>query len=84
MSQQPNWYERHVLPYIIDVGCGIKPVRLQREKVVPLAQRRVLEIGIGTGLNLEHYDKSKVAKITGLDPGIEPITYNYWGTTICP
>ena len=71
MSQRPNWYERHVLPYIIDVGCGIKPVRLQREKVVPLAHGRVLEIGIGTGLNLEHYDKSKVAaaiKELGIDP----------------
>jgi ubiquinone/menaquinone biosynthesis C-methylase UbiE len=71
MSQRPNWYERHVLPYIIDFGCGIKPVRMQREKVVPLAHGRVLEIGIGTGLNLEHYDKSKVDKIVGLDPGLE-------------
>jgi ubiquinone/menaquinone biosynthesis C-methylase UbiE len=71
MSTRPNWYERHVLPYIIDIGCGIKPVRLQREKVVPLANGRVLEIGIGTGLNLEHYDKSRVANIIGLDPGLE-------------
>src|SRR6059036_1324491 len=63
----PNWYERHILPYVIDVACGIKPVRRQREKVVPLAQGQVLEIGIGTGLNLEHYDRARIQKIIGLD-----------------
>lgn len=68
---RPNWYERHVLPYVIDIACGIKPVRRQREKVVPLARGRVLEIGIGTGLNLEHYDKAKIEKIVGLDPALE-------------
>ena len=66
-----NWYERHVLPYLIDFACGIKPVRRQREKVVPLAQGRVLEIGIGTGLNLPHYDKTKVHAIVGVDPALE-------------
>jgi ubiquinone/menaquinone biosynthesis C-methylase UbiE len=66
-----NWYERHMLPYLIDFACSIKPVRRQRCKVVPQAQGQVLEIGIGTGLNLEHYDKAKVSKIVGLDPGLE-------------
>ena len=70
-SARPNWYDRHVLPYVLDIACGMKPVRQQREKVVPLAQGRVLEIGIGTGLNLAHYDKTKVQKIVGLDPALE-------------
>jgi ubiquinone/menaquinone biosynthesis C-methylase UbiE len=65
-----GWYERHLLPYLIDVGCGIEAVRRQRRKVVPLARGQVLEIGIGTGLNLEHYDKAKVKNIVGLDPGV--------------
>ena len=68
---KPNWYERTLLPYLIDYGCGVKAVRYQREKVVPLARGRVLEIGIGTGLNLRHYDKAKVHSITGLDPALE-------------
>ena len=71
MSAQPSWYDRHILPYLIDIACGIKPVRRQRRKVVPLARGRVLEIGIGTGLNLEHYDKSRIEKVVGLDPGLE-------------
>lgn len=66
-----GWYERHVLPYLLDFACGISAVRRQRQKVVPLAQGRVLEIGIGTGLNLEHYNADTVERITGLDPGLE-------------
>jgi SAM-dependent methyltransferase len=67
----PNWYERHLLPYLLDFACGIRPVRRQRRKVVPLAHGRVLEIGIGTGLNLPHYDPDRVKEIVGLDPGVE-------------
>lgn len=66
-----SWYARHILPYVIDLACGIKPVRRQRAKVVPLAQGRVLEIGIGTGLNMAHYDKSRVETVVGLDPALQ-------------
>ena len=72
MKAQPraSWYERQVLPYLIDLACSIKAVQRQRRKVVPLARGQVLEIGIGTGLNLQYYDKAKVARIVGLDPGV--------------
>jgi ubiquinone/menaquinone biosynthesis C-methylase UbiE len=43
----------------------------QRAKVVPRARGRVLEIGIGSGLNLPFYDPAKVSKIWGLDPAPE-------------
>ena len=66
-----GWYDRHILPYLLDLACGIKPIRQQREKVVPGANGRVLEIGIGTGLNMPYYDKSKVTKITGLEPAAQ-------------
>lgn len=63
-----SWYERHILPFVIDLACGVKPVRRQRAKVVPLAHGRVLEVGIGSGLNMPYYDRSRVAAIVGLDP----------------
>lgn len=63
-----TWYERHVLPFMIELSCGVKPVRRQRAKVVPRAQGRVLEVGIGSGLNMPYYDKAKVSAIVGLDP----------------
>ncbi len=43
----------------------------QRKKVVPLAKGRVLEIGIGSGLNLQFYDSSNVEYIWGLDPSAQ-------------
>lgn len=66
-----GWYDRHILPYLVDLACGMKPIRQQREKLVPLAKGRILEVGIGTGLNMPYYDRSKVTKITGLDPAVQ-------------
>lgn len=68
---KPSWYERTLLPYLIDSACSVKAVRHQRAKVVPLAHGRVLEIGIGTGLNMRHYDKTRIESLTGLDPALE-------------
>lgn len=63
-----SWYEDKILPRLTDLSCSTKPVRKQREKVVPLATGDVLEIGIGSGLNLPYYDPQKVRKIWGLEP----------------
>jgi len=63
-----SWYERNVLPFLINLACGVKPVRRQRAKVVPLAYGRVLEVGIGSGHNMPYYDRSRVSAIVGLDP----------------
>jgi ubiquinone/menaquinone biosynthesis C-methylase UbiE len=63
-----SFYVDKVVPHIINCACGTKPILKQREKVVPLASGRVLEIGIGTGINLDYYDASKVEKVIGLDP----------------
>lgn len=64
-------YEQHVLPRIVHFACGLKPAMRQREKVVPRARGRVLELGIGSGLNLPFYDPGKVSKVWGLDPAPE-------------
>lgn len=63
-----GFYDKHVLPRIINCACGTKPIRKQREKVVPRASGTVLEIGIGTGLNLPYYDAARVDRVIGLDP----------------
>ncbi len=65
-----NWYERVVLPYLINLACGTRPIARQRLKVVPLARGRVLEVGIGTGLNMPFYDKARVRSIVGVDPSL--------------
>ena len=61
-------YEKYVLPKFLNCACGSKPISYQRKKVVPMAEGKVLEIGIGSGLNLPFYDKSKLDELWGLDP----------------
>ncbi len=65
-----GWYEDRVLPKIIDKACGQPPMKELRARYVPRASGEVLEIGIGSGLNLEHYS-SEATAITGLDPAAE-------------
>lgn len=65
-----GFYDKHILPHFINCACGTKPITYQRKKVVPMASGTILEIGIGTGLNLEHYDASKVERLIGLDPSV--------------
>lgn len=66
-----GWYERVVLPRLLDLACGVKPVRRQRLKVVPKAGGEVLELGIGTGLNLPHYDRARLRRLVGVDPALQ-------------
>jgi ubiquinone/menaquinone biosynthesis C-methylase UbiE len=65
-----NWYHRTMLPYLLDFACGLAPIGRQRAQVVPAAQGRVLEVGIGTGLNFPFYDRTRVNSIVGLDPAL--------------
>jgi ubiquinone/menaquinone biosynthesis C-methylase UbiE len=64
-------YSKYILPKVVHLACSTKPTMRQREKVVPLAKGRILEIGIGSGLNLPYYDVSKVTKLWALDPSPE-------------
>ena len=66
-----NPYTNYILPKVTEVLCASKPIMKQREKVVPLAAGRVLEIGVGSGLNFEYYNPVKVKYIFALDPSKE-------------
>lgn len=66
-----NPYERYVLPKLIDVACSTGNVMKARSKIVPQALGEVLEVGIGSGLNLPFYDPKKVSSIIGIDPAAQ-------------
>lgn len=64
-------YDKLILPRLIHFACGLEPAMRQRARVVPRAEGRVLEIGIGSGLNLPYYDAARVSAVIGLDPSEE-------------
>lgn len=63
-----GFYERNILPHVIGCACGSRPIQRQRAKIVPQASGRVLELGIGGGLNLAFYDPARVESVMGVDP----------------
>ena len=61
-------YDKYCLAPFINCACGTKPILYQRKKIVPLCTGRVLEVGMGSALNLPYYDRDKVEFIWGLEP----------------
>lgn len=65
-----NPYEKYVLPRLIHLAMRNKVARAERARFVPLASGTVLEVGVGSGLNLPFYG-SKVLSLFALDPSME-------------
>lgn len=63
-----SFYEQHILPHVIDFACGDKVIMEQRQQVLAAAEGRVLEVGMGSGLNLRYYNPDKVEFVWGLEP----------------
>jgi len=66
-------YDKYILPKFLNCACGSKPINYQRQKVVPLAKGKVLDIGIGSGLNIPFYNSDKIDQVIGIDPSHELI-----------
>jgi ubiquinone/menaquinone biosynthesis C-methylase UbiE len=62
------FYKDHVYPHLVAVLGNPKPIRDIRQRIVPMAQGTVLEIGVGPGVNFPHYDPMKVTKVFALEP----------------
>jgi ubiquinone/menaquinone biosynthesis C-methylase UbiE len=65
-----GFYRRHILPHLIEMAMRKKDCAALRAEWLPQARGDVLEIGIGSGLNLPFYGQ-QVRKVFGLDPSLE-------------
>lgn len=63
-------YNRFILPHVIELAMRQKNFAPFRERVVGAAPGRVLEIGIGSGLNLPSY-RQCAEEVYGVDPSTE-------------
>jgi ubiquinone/menaquinone biosynthesis C-methylase UbiE len=68
-----GFYVHHVLPRMLDLTMRQKVLRPFRDRIVGAAEGRVLEIGLGSGLNLPLYG-GNVRSVIGLDPSPELLT----------
>lgn len=63
-----KFYEDRILPHIIDRACSMGQIMKLRSQVVHRARGRVLEVGMGSAINMEFYDTSQVDMVFGLEP----------------
>ncbi len=65
-----GFYRKFVVPHLVNFAMDNKDAARCRSEIVPHAQGRVVEIGIGSGLNLPFYS-DQVTEVSGVDPSRE-------------
>src|SRR5438876_9526088 len=65
-----GFYAKHVLPHLLDLAMRNEEQARLRAEWIPRARGDVLEVGIGSGLNLPFYTR-EVRRIYGVDPSLE-------------
>jgi SAM-dependent methyltransferase len=67
-----GFYRDHIVPPLIDLVMRNPEARRRRAVVVPRARGRVLEVGLGSGLNLPYYSR-EVTALVGVEPSAKLI-----------
>lgn len=70
-----SFYEDKVLSRFIKCACGDPKIMELRAQLIPLAEGRVFELGVGGGLNQPFYHPARVTSFAGIDPGAKLLDY---------
>jgi SAM-dependent methyltransferase len=62
-----GFYQDRIVPQLVNLGMRNRQLAPYRERIVRRAEGRVLEVGVGSGLNLPLYTH-RVSEVLGLDP----------------
>ena len=65
-----SFYKDRVVPHLVNLSMRQETFVIYRQRVTSAATGRILEIGIGSGLNLRHYG-DRVTHVIGLDPSMK-------------
>jgi len=68
-----SFYEKYFLPKLLDCCCGMEGFQKKELKLFQEFHGRVLEIGIGSGLNFDFYDFDRVTEVIGVDPALSSV-----------
>src|SRR5499433_2398102 len=63
-----SFYSESIYPHLVTLLGNPKPIAQIRQRIMPLAQGDVLEIGVGAGVNFPLYDSARVQKVYALEP----------------
>jgi ubiquinone/menaquinone biosynthesis C-methylase UbiE len=63
-------YQRWIVPRLIELSMRQSQLQEYRSGLVPDARGRVLEVGVGSGMNLPFYG-TEVREVVGVDPSTE-------------
>ena len=60
-----------MLPWLVEKSCRSTTILAERQRWIPQATGEVLELGVGSGLNLAFYDPARARSVVAIDPSAE-------------